>query len=175
MDHRTLSFLSADFQMEFVETLRIITSVLYCFLSGVIQQSPTGISLWMGGHDSVIEGGWEWTDGSPFRYIRWSAGQLKPKYVKSLHLQLKIIILGKNKTNILLKLGLSGNPDDYYGEDCLTILINHGYWNDDNCENKRGYICKRRGGKCLLCCRFLQNNFNMQILIIHVSCFRKYT
>nr|XP_020506487.1 macrophage mannose receptor 1-like [Labrus bergylta] len=81
------------------------------FIQGVIQLSPTGISLWMGGHDSVTEGGWEWVDGSPFRYIRWSAG----------------------------------NPDNYYGEDCLSVLINSGYWNDDNCENKRGYICKRKG------------------------------
>ncbi|XP_036973174.1 macrophage mannose receptor 1 [Acanthopagrus latus] len=81
------------------------------FIHGVIQHSPTGISLWMGGHDSVTEGGWEWTDGSPFRFINWNAG----------------------------------NPDDYYGEDCLSIIINNGYWNDDNCENKRGYICKRRG------------------------------
>ncbi|XP_033951501.2 uncharacterized protein [Pseudochaenichthys georgianus] len=81
------------------------------FIQGVIQVSPTGISLWMGGHDSVTEGGWEWMDGAPFRYIRWSAG----------------------------------NPDDYYGEDCLAILINNGYWNDDNCDSKRGYICERRG------------------------------
>lgn len=28
----------------------------------------------MGGHDSITEGGWEWMDGSPFRYIRWSDG-----------------------------------------------------------------------------------------------------
>uniref|UniRef100_A0A3Q3Q2M7 C-type lectin domain-containing protein n=1 Tax=Monopterus albus TaxID=43700 RepID=A0A3Q3Q2M7_MONAL len=68
------------------------------FINGLIQQSPTGISLWMGGHDSITEGGWAWTDGAPFRYIHWSAG----------------------------------NPDDYYGEDCLSILINNGYWNDDN-------------------------------------------
>ncbi|XP_068430349.1 uncharacterized protein [Clinocottus analis] len=81
------------------------------FIHGVIQLSPTGISLWMGGHDSVTEGGWEWSNGSPFRYIRWNAG----------------------------------NPDDYYGEDCLSILINNGYWNDDNCQHKRGYICKRKG------------------------------
>uniref|UniRef100_A0A3Q2D540 C-type lectin domain-containing protein n=1 Tax=Cyprinodon variegatus TaxID=28743 RepID=A0A3Q2D540_CYPVA len=93
------------------------------FLTALIQQTPTGISLWMGGHDSVTEGGWEWTDGSPFRYIRWNAGIYE------------------------------GNPDDYLGEDCLTILINNGYWNDDNCESKRGYICKRRGEKlCLNCC-----------------------
>ncbi|XP_071751059.2 uncharacterized protein LOC139908314 [Centroberyx gerrardi] len=81
------------------------------FIQGVIQLSPTGISLWMGGHDSVTEGGWEWSDGSPFRYIRWNAG----------------------------------NPDNYYGEDCLSILINNGYWNDDNCDYNRGYVCKRRG------------------------------
>uniref|UniRef100_A0A671V6N8 C-type lectin domain-containing protein n=1 Tax=Sparus aurata TaxID=8175 RepID=A0A671V6N8_SPAAU len=84
------------------------------FLVGVIQHSPTGISLWMGGHDSVTEGGWEWMDGSPFRFINWNAG----------------------------------NPDDYYGEDCLSIIINNGYWNDDNCEYKRGYVCKRRGETC---------------------------
>uniref|UniRef100_A0A3P9CZV2 C-type lectin domain-containing protein n=1 Tax=Maylandia zebra TaxID=106582 RepID=A0A3P9CZV2_9CICH len=83
------------------------------FLIALIQQSPTGISMWMGGHDSMTEGGWEWTDGSPFRFIHWNAG----------------------------------NPDDYYGEDCLSMLINNGYWNDDNCEYKRGYICKRRGEK----------------------------
>ncbi|KAF3849178.1 hypothetical protein F7725_015675 [Dissostichus mawsoni] len=40
---------------------------------------------------------------------------------------------------------IQGNPDDYYGEDCLSILINNGYWNDDNCDSKRGYICERRG------------------------------
>uniref|UniRef100_A0A3Q4HAJ7 C-type lectin domain-containing protein n=1 Tax=Neolamprologus brichardi TaxID=32507 RepID=A0A3Q4HAJ7_NEOBR len=83
------------------------------FIQALIQQSPTGISMWMGGHDSMTEGGWEWTDGSPFRFIHWNAG----------------------------------NPDDYYGEDCLSMLINSGYWNDDNCEYKRGYICKRRGEK----------------------------
>uniref|UniRef100_A0A3B5PWD5 C-type lectin domain-containing protein n=1 Tax=Xiphophorus maculatus TaxID=8083 RepID=A0A3B5PWD5_XIPMA len=46
----------------------------------------------------------------------------------------------------------AGNPDDYFGEDCLSILINDGYWNDDNCQNKRGYICKRRGEECCLKC-----------------------
>uniref|UniRef100_A0A671KKV4 C-type lectin domain-containing protein n=1 Tax=Sinocyclocheilus anshuiensis TaxID=1608454 RepID=A0A671KKV4_9TELE len=82
-------------------------------------------SLWMGAHDSITEGGWMWTDGSPFRYINWA----------------------------------SGNPDDYYNEDCLSILINSGAWNDDNCENKRGYICKRRG---TFCCPFhsLRNNID---------------
>uniref|UniRef100_A0A4W6C423 C-type lectin domain-containing protein n=1 Tax=Lates calcarifer TaxID=8187 RepID=A0A4W6C423_LATCA len=70
---------------------------------------PSWIDLWIG-LSTLVRGGWEWTDGSPFRYIHWNAG----------------------------------NPDNYYGEDCLSILINNGYWNDDNCENKRGYICKRR-------------------------------
>uniref|UniRef100_A0A8C2WK29 C-type lectin domain-containing protein n=1 Tax=Cyclopterus lumpus TaxID=8103 RepID=A0A8C2WK29_CYCLU len=84
------------------------------FLTG----DPTGISLWMGGHDSVTEGGWEWSNGSPFRYIRWSPG----------------------------------NPDNFNGEDCLSILINNGYWNDDTCQQKRGYICKRKGEICCFNC-----------------------
>ncbi|XP_063066766.1 macrophage mannose receptor 1, partial [Engraulis encrasicolus] len=81
------------------------------FIQAQVQVIPTGVSLWMGGHDSLMEGGWEWTDGSPFRYINWN----------------------------------SGNPDDYYGEDCLSMLISSGLWNDDNCGYNRGYICKRRG------------------------------
>ena len=36
--------------------------------------SPTGTAMWMGGHDSIVEGGWGWSDGSPFRYIHWSSG-----------------------------------------------------------------------------------------------------
>ncbi|KAM9450976.1 lymphocyte antigen 75-like [Clarias gariepinus] len=81
------------------------------FIQAHIQSVPTGVSLWMGGHDSVTEGGWEWTDLSPFCYINWSPG----------------------------------NPDNYDGEDCLSIYINNGLWNDDNCDYRRGYICKRRG------------------------------
>lgn len=53
--------------------------VFCCVTTGVIQHSPTGISLWMGGHDSITEGGWEWMDGSPFRYIRWSAGTFQSR------------------------------------------------------------------------------------------------
>ncbi|KAF4077177.1 hypothetical protein AMELA_G00205040 [Ameiurus melas] len=81
------------------------------FIQAQIQSIPSGVSLWIGAHDSVTEGGWEWMDRSPFRYINWSPG----------------------------------NPDDYSGEDCLSIYINSGLWNDDNCDYRRGYICKRRG------------------------------
>ncbi|XP_023194031.1 macrophage mannose receptor 1-like [Xiphophorus maculatus] len=108
---RTWAEARADCVNQGGELLSITEPFEQAFIQGLIQQAPTGISLWMGGHDSITEGGWEWTDGSPFRYIRWNAG----------------------------------NPDDYFGEDCLSILINDGYWNDDNCQNKRGYICKRRG------------------------------
>uniref|UniRef100_A0A8C1F879 C-type lectin domain-containing protein n=1 Tax=Cyprinus carpio carpio TaxID=630221 RepID=A0A8C1F879_CYPCA len=71
------------------------------FLTGSV---PTGISLWMGAHDSITEG----------------------------------------EDNLCLSFTVKGNPDDYYNEDCLSILINSGAWNDDDCDNKRGYICKRQ-------------------------------
>ncbi|KAK1883605.1 Macrophage mannose receptor 1 [Dissostichus eleginoides] len=108
---RTWAEARADCVNQGGDLLSITDPFEQAFIQGVIQLSATGISLWMGGHDSVTEGGWEWMDGAPFRYIHWSAG----------------------------------NPDDYYGEDCLSILINNGYWNDDNCDSKRGYICERRG------------------------------
>ncbi|XP_023136670.3 macrophage mannose receptor 1 [Amphiprion ocellaris] len=111
LSQRTWSDARADCVNQGGDLLSITEPFEQAFIQGLIQQSPTGISLWMGGHDSVTEGGWEWTDGSPFRYIRWNAG----------------------------------NPDNYDGEDCLSILVSNGYWNDDKCENKRGYICKRRG------------------------------
>uniref|UniRef100_A0AAY5ELQ4 C-type lectin domain-containing protein n=1 Tax=Electrophorus electricus TaxID=8005 RepID=A0AAY5ELQ4_ELEEL len=38
-----------------------------------IQSVITGVSLWIGGHDSITEGGWEWADRSPFRYINWAS------------------------------------------------------------------------------------------------------
>ncbi|KPP79615.1 macrophage mannose receptor 1-like, partial [Scleropages formosus] len=94
--------------------LSITKPVEQAFIQTQIQTVPTGISMWMGGHDSITEGGWEWTDGSPFRYVHWA----------------------------------DGNPDDYYGEDCLSILVNSGKWNDDNCDYERGYICKRREMRC---------------------------
>lgn len=52
-------------------------------------------------------------------------------------------LLKKDKSSV--SRFLAGNPDDFYGEDCLSIYINDGYWNDDICDYKRGYICKRRG------------------------------
>ena len=67
---------------------------------------------------------------------------------KTIHV--KVTLFG----NLIPSLGFSkGNPDNFNGEDCLSILINNGYWNDDNCESKRGYICKRRGEmRRLNCC-----------------------
>lgn len=45
-----------------------------------------------------------------------------------------------------------GQPDDWGeepGEDCGQVVgYNNGHWNDDNCNNKRKYICKHINRKC---------------------------
>lgn len=63
----------------------------------------------------------------------------------------------------------TGNPDNYYGEDCLSILINDGYWNDDNCEYKRGYICKRRGEICCFNCCCWHKQKTIFRVLMHVD------
>ncbi|XP_033107417.1 macrophage mannose receptor 1-like isoform X2 [Anneissia japonica] len=32
-------------------------------------------ALWTGGNDKTTEGGWRWSDGSPFAYLNWNAGE----------------------------------------------------------------------------------------------------
>ncbi len=32
-------------------------------------------ALWFGANDQSAEGGWEWSDGSAFRYINWNDGK----------------------------------------------------------------------------------------------------
>ena len=36
---------------------------------------PQYQNLWIGASDSTQEGGWEWSDGSPFSYLHWHPGQ----------------------------------------------------------------------------------------------------
>ncbi|KAM9808779.1 macrophage mannose receptor 1-like isoform 2-T3 [Syngnathus typhle] len=38
----------------------------------------------------------------------------------------------------------AGHHDSKSNGDCLSFLTDNGYWKFDMCENKRGYICKRR-------------------------------
>ena len=33
-------------------------------------------ALWIGASDLSAEGGFEWSDGAPFRYINWNAGKV---------------------------------------------------------------------------------------------------
>lgn len=113
----------------------------------------------MGAHDAITEGGWTWTDGSPFRYINWAAGDT---FIAKSMCQM-IYQLNPNAIKIsIFPLTVKGNPDDYFGEDCLSILISSGWWNDDNCDNKRGYICKRRG--TFICIIYTYRCFRCSVL-----------
>ncbi|XP_077370553.1 natterin-3-like isoform X2 [Festucalex cinctus] len=39
----------------------------------------------------------------------------------------------------------AGNPDDDNPGRCLAFITSSGYWRADACNNKRGFICKKRG------------------------------
>ncbi|KAM9834636.1 uncharacterized protein ACBT44_013087 isoform 3-T3 [Syngnathus typhle] len=38
-----------------------------------------------------------------------------------------------------------GDPGDLSGASCLSLLTSNGRWKFDNCQKKRGYMCKKRG------------------------------
>ena len=42
----------------------------------------------------------------------------------------------------------SGEPNNYNGaEHCVEVYASSGFWNDDSCDEKNGYICKKTGDK----------------------------
>uniref|UniRef100_A0A3P8TJI4 C-type lectin domain-containing protein n=1 Tax=Amphiprion percula TaxID=161767 RepID=A0A3P8TJI4_AMPPE len=77
--------------------------------------------FWIGLNDHVVEGVYEWSDGSPFiEYLQyWMPGQ-------------------------------PDNWGDEPGEDCGQVVgSSFGQWNDENCNVKRKYICKHINGKSM--------------------------
>ncbi|XP_077993987.1 macrophage mannose receptor 1-like [Glandiceps talaboti] len=71
--------------------------------------------LWIGANDRTVEGGWEWSDGSPFAFLNWDEGQ-PDEYQRG-----------------------------EIGEDCTEIRVNNGRWNDQICSRNTGYICENKG------------------------------
>ncbi|XP_039270051.2 macrophage mannose receptor 1-like [Styela clava] len=54
------------------------------FLAGIGQGLPFAANLWIGASDKmsfqddvldVVDGGWSWSDGSPFSYVNWNSGE----------------------------------------------------------------------------------------------------
>nr|XP_039269898.1 uncharacterized protein LOC120344668 isoform X2 [Styela clava] len=37
----------------------------------------------------------------------------------------------------------SGEPNNVNNEDCVEMVVDHGYWNDLSCGDSRGYICEK--------------------------------
>nr|XP_006813569.1 PREDICTED: macrophage mannose receptor 1-like [Saccoglossus kowalevskii] len=72
--------------------------------------------LLIGFHDTSLEGEFEWVDGSPVDFTNWYAG--------------------------------TDEPNDYGGyEDCTVLEYDEsrlGSWNDLDCNNIHGYICKKQ-------------------------------
>src|SRR5262245_14180600 len=45
-------------------------------LQWILQNVGTGAnSVWIGGHDSVTEGMWQWLSGEPWTYTNWNGGE----------------------------------------------------------------------------------------------------
>ncbi|XP_070537336.1 C-type mannose receptor 2-like [Ptychodera flava] len=71
--------------------------------------------LWIGANDRVEEGGWRWSDSTPFAYLNWAPGQPDNYFEGEL------------------------------GADCVQIVPTSGQWHDHKCDQELGYICKNKG------------------------------
>ncbi|XP_036384637.1 C-type mannose receptor 2 [Megalops cyprinoides] len=87
------------------------------FIQAQVQQIPTGVAMWMGGHDSISEGGWEWSDGSPFRYTNWGPGEPNNH---------------------------EGREDCV---EMVSTVNGSSWWNDLNCDAHQDWICMIAKGK----------------------------
>ncbi|XP_077993133.1 macrophage mannose receptor 1-like [Glandiceps talaboti] len=71
--------------------------------------------FWIGANDRTLEGGWEWSDGTPFAYLNWNVGEPNDYF------------------------------DGYVGEDCVEVIVGSGLWNDNSCDKYVEYICENKG------------------------------
>lgn len=40
-----------------------------------------------------------------------------------------------------------GRPNNYHGENCLSIRAQNHQWDDDDCDEQRRYLCEKRQAK----------------------------
>ncbi|KAK7496496.1 hypothetical protein BaRGS_00012148 [Batillaria attramentaria] len=82
--------------------------------SVVVLNADSWGGLWIGTSDNTKEGGWEWSDGSPFRYINWDAGQPDNR-------------------------GWGGEE-----QDCgVAVPAHQMMWDDRDCVETHHYICEK--------------------------------
>ena len=61
----------------------------------------TDAKAWIGGNDLSSEGGWEWSDGTAFRYIQWNSGKFFFIILLIINLCLSVGSVSKSNSQIL--------------------------------------------------------------------------
>ncbi|XP_078609082.1 cubilin-like [Branchiostoma floridae x Branchiostoma japonicum] len=105
------------------------------FVSDTILQSESYNSahaFWIGGHDRRTEANYMWVDGSKFRHFNWFSGWPKHNNYAA-----------------------QPSDDGLGNEDCIAIRqsfpvpsgglqsSNKLYWNDEHCQNRNRYVCRK--------------------------------
>uniref|UniRef100_A0A8D1P1N3 Macrophage mannose receptor 1 n=1 Tax=Sus scrofa TaxID=9823 RepID=A0A8D1P1N3_PIG len=136
-------------QQQNAELLSITEIHEQTYLTGLTSSLTSG--LWIGLNSLSFNSGWQWSGGSPFRYLNWLPGNLTAPpndelWIGLNDIKIQMYFEWSDGTPVTFTKWLPGEPshENNRQEDCTVMKGKDGYWADRACERPLGYICKMK-------------------------------
>ncbi|EPY75287.1 hypothetical protein CB1_001715007 [Camelus ferus] len=131
-------------QQQNAELLSITEIHEQTYLTGLTSTLTSG--LWIGLNSLSFNSGWQWSGGSPFRYLNWLPEPNDELWIGLNDIKIQMYFEWSDGTPVTFTKWLRGEPshENNRQEDCAVMKGKDGYWADRACERPLGYICKTK-------------------------------
>uniref|UniRef100_A0A8D1DZY9 Macrophage mannose receptor 1 n=1 Tax=Sus scrofa TaxID=9823 RepID=A0A8D1DZY9_PIG len=131
-------------QQQNAELLSITEIHEQTYLTGLTSSLTSG--LWIGLNSLSFNSGWQWSGGSPFRYLNWLPEPNDELWIGLNDIKIQMYFEWSDGTPVTFTKWLPGEPshENNRQEDCTVMKGKDGYWADRACERPLGYICKMK-------------------------------